>query len=329
MSTSGRRSPSTRMRGRAMRIMSCRVIIGRRASMSERERLELYSIAFENRAGSVAETAIRGSHQYHQCRRIIKGRRASPPPPGPTLPLLAAHADTLRAHDRHYKYAVSEIGNLKDFCFRRTACKPSPPPRLHQRRWHYREWAPAATACSLVGDFNSWDPTRHPCRVNADGVFYVFVPDDHDGLRPGSRYKAALTVRSRAGRRAARPLYARMGASNAAGSAHRRDVRARDVGRRTAPLQMAPSTACTASEDGPAGTHLRGACRHLGGGAEDCRMGALSTAYIAARRRPRIHRPPTHCRTGAWILRLVRISSLLIPRTALSIRLADGASGAR
>ena len=113
-------------------------------------------------------------------------------------PLLAAHADTLRAHDRHYKYAVSEIGNLKDFCFADGLQTFG----LHRDRtnggWHYREWAPAATACSLVGDFNSWDPTRHPCRVNADGVFYVFVPD-HDGLRPGSRYKAALTVRSRAG----------------------------------------------------------------------------------------------------------------------------------
>ena len=151
-----------------------------------RERLELYCIAFENRAGRVllrpqSAAVINIMPSGKRTSGLAAASWADPP-------LLAAHADTLRAHDRHYKYAVSDIGNLKDFCFADGLQTFG----LHRDRtnggWHYREWAPAATACSLVGDFNSWDPTRHPCRVNADGVFYVFVPD-HDGLRPGSRYK--------------------------------------------------------------------------------------------------------------------------------------------
>ena len=30
----------------------------------------------------------------------------------------------------------------------------------HNGAIFYREWAPAATGASLIGDFNSWNPTR-------------------------------------------------------------------------------------------------------------------------------------------------------------------------
>ena len=149
--------------------------------------------------------------------------------------LLAAHSDELRMLDEHFAETVRHITDAEGAC----ACAPllrshtaqsSSFPRessmpasasmlasagsmhdfcfanglryfgLHRCRdgWHYREWAPAARSCSLVGDFNDWDAERHPCRPDGTGVFHVFVPNA-DGLRPGGRYKAALTIRSRAG----------------------------------------------------------------------------------------------------------------------------------
>jgi 1,4-alpha-glucan branching enzyme len=50
-------------------------------------------------------------------------------------------------------------------------------------------WAPNACAVSVVGDFNSWDPRRHPMRLRyPSGVWELFVPR----LGPGARYKFAI-----------------------------------------------------------------------------------------------------------------------------------------
>jgi 1,4-alpha-glucan branching enzyme len=48
-------------------------------------------------------------------------------------------------------------------------------------------WAPNAARVSVVGDFNSWDPARHPLRVRSDGsgIWEGFIP----GLGTGERYK--------------------------------------------------------------------------------------------------------------------------------------------
>ena len=114
--------------------------------------------------------------------------------------LLASHSDELRRLDEHFSETVRNItdaeGSMHDFCFANGLHYFG----LHRcsEGWHYREWAPAARSCSLVGDFNDWDAERHPCRPDGSGVFHVFVPNA-DGLRPGGRYKAALTIRSRAG----------------------------------------------------------------------------------------------------------------------------------
>lgn len=109
-------------------------------------------------------------------------------------------ADALRAQDAQLRDTLRRIvaaeGSLHDFCFANGLC------RFGLQRaaggWRYREWAPAASACSLVGDFNGWDVTRHPCRAGSDGVYSCFVPDA-DGLRTGDKYKVALMVRSAAG----------------------------------------------------------------------------------------------------------------------------------
>ena len=57
--------------------------------------------------------------------------------------------------------------------------------------WVYREWAPAAHALSLIGDFNGWDRQANPLRKLDFGVWEVFLPDaEYDArLRHGSRYK--------------------------------------------------------------------------------------------------------------------------------------------
>jgi 1,4-alpha-glucan branching enzyme len=50
-------------------------------------------------------------------------------------------------------------------------------------------WAPAARGVAVAGDFNGWDPRRHPLRsMGASGVWEAFVPDAH----VGDRYKLAI-----------------------------------------------------------------------------------------------------------------------------------------
>lgn len=50
-------------------------------------------------------------------------------------------------------------------------------------------WAPNAQRVSVVGDFNSWDPRRHPMRkYSGPGVWDLFIP----GLAPGDIYKYDL-----------------------------------------------------------------------------------------------------------------------------------------
>jgi 1,4-alpha-glucan branching enzyme len=47
-------------------------------------------------------------------------------------------------------------------------------------------WAPNAARVAVVGDFNSWDPRRHPMRVrHGAGIWELFLPR----VAPGSRYK--------------------------------------------------------------------------------------------------------------------------------------------
>jgi 1,4-alpha-glucan branching enzyme len=50
-------------------------------------------------------------------------------------------------------------------------------------------WAPNARAVSVVGDFNTWDPRRHPMRLRYPaGVWELFIPR----IGVGARYKFAV-----------------------------------------------------------------------------------------------------------------------------------------
>jgi len=43
---------------------------------------------------------------------------------------------------------------------------------------HFAVWAPNARNVSVVGDFNDWNPARHPMRRRTDiGVWEIFIPD--------------------------------------------------------------------------------------------------------------------------------------------------------
>ena len=58
----------------------------------------------------------------------------------------------------------------------------------------YREWAPAARALSLVGDFNGWNREAHPLERGEGGVWSVFLADDPRGLRHEDRVKVHVVT---------------------------------------------------------------------------------------------------------------------------------------
>ncbi len=60
---------------------------------------------------------------------------------------------------------------------------------------NFAVWAPNATGVSVVGDFNEWDPRRHPMRKHIpSGVWELFVP----GLEAGTIYKYHVRHRDQA-----------------------------------------------------------------------------------------------------------------------------------
>ncbi|GAB3333105.1 alpha-amylase family glycosyl hydrolase [Marivirga atlantica] len=61
----------------------------------------------------------------------------------------------------------------------------------HHNGWYYREWAPAADALSLIGDFNNWNPEAHPMQRKEGGVWEVFI-DDKEGLGHLSQVKVKV-----------------------------------------------------------------------------------------------------------------------------------------
>ena len=71
--------------------------------------------------------------------------------------------------------------------------------------WYYREWAPAAQAMYLTGDFCGWDRYAHPMKSLGNGIFELFLPGT-DALRDGQR---VMTVVVHDGKELERiPLYA-------------------------------------------------------------------------------------------------------------------------
>ncbi|MDR3120652.1 MAG: alpha amylase C-terminal domain-containing protein [Clostridiales bacterium] len=108
---------------------------------------------------------------------------------------MRAYEKTRDALTENGKKSLSEIANGHLYYgFHR---------RPDGRGWVYREWAPAADALSLIGDFNGWDPERNPMAKNARGDWEITL----DALAHGSRVKVRVTSRGKSRDRI--PLYIR------------------------------------------------------------------------------------------------------------------------
>jgi 1,4-alpha-glucan branching enzyme len=71
--------------------------------------------------------------------------------------------------------------------------------------WYYREWAPAAEAVYLTGDFNSWNRKSHPLTKKENGVWELFL-SGRDSLKNGQK---VMTIIVNNGKELDRiPLYA-------------------------------------------------------------------------------------------------------------------------
>jgi 1,4-alpha-glucan branching enzyme len=73
----------------------------------------------------------------------------------------------------------------------------------------YREWAPAAKGLFLTGDFNGWNRTSHPLRINAKGYWEIFLNDLNykSTFTDGSKLK--VTVKTNEGEFDRIPLFIR------------------------------------------------------------------------------------------------------------------------
>ena len=71
--------------------------------------------------------------------------------------------------------------------------------------WYYREWAPAAEAVYLTGDFNNWNRSSHPLEKKENGVWEIFI-SGKDTLNNGQK---VMTIIVNNGKELDRiPLYA-------------------------------------------------------------------------------------------------------------------------
>lgn len=62
-----------------------------------------------------------------------------------------------------------------------------------RKGWCYREWAPAAQALSLIGEFNNWDSSKNSLNKIDDGIWEVFIEDSSDcPLVHGSKLKVQV-----------------------------------------------------------------------------------------------------------------------------------------
>lgn len=72
--------------------------------------------------------------------------------------------------------------------------------------WYYREWAPAAEALFLFGDFNNWNRSSHPLTRKDGGVWEIYLPGENALLH---KSKVKVHVISNGFGRDRIPLYIR------------------------------------------------------------------------------------------------------------------------
>ena len=120
-------------------------------------------------------------------------------------PYLASHEEDINLrmdlYKRKRKDLLGKIKNIVDFAnghkyfgFHRT-----------ETGWVYREWAPAAEAMYLTGDFNGWKDMACPMERIGNGVFEVHLKGE-DALKVGQKVQAIVIHNGEMLRRI--PLYA-------------------------------------------------------------------------------------------------------------------------
>ncbi|SFI09371.1 1,4-alpha-glucan branching enzyme [Tindallia magadiensis] len=121
-------------------------------------------------------------------------------------PWLKPYANDLELRMNRYqelkKVLLKEKGKLYDFANGHHYFG------FHRQKdgWIYREWAPAADALYLMGDFNHWDRYQHPLKKRENGIWEIYLPDKHI-LQHGSRVKVHVVKEGQGKDRI--PLYIR------------------------------------------------------------------------------------------------------------------------
>lgn len=111
-------------------------------------------------------------------------------------PWLKPYEKQLAERERYFtlrKFAIEAMGSLEQlsrshefFGFHRGE-------RDGETGVWFREWAPAAKALYLTGEFNNWSRDSHPLAREAQGVWSIFVPDNApEKLIHGSRLKVRV-----------------------------------------------------------------------------------------------------------------------------------------
>jgi len=95
-------------------------------------------------------------------------------------PWLKPYSGEITNRIERFKDSLEEIrrdgGNLMEFA---SAYKTMGINYDHDAGgWWYREWAPAARALFLCGDFNNWDRTSHPLKHVGRGNWEIFLPGE-------------------------------------------------------------------------------------------------------------------------------------------------------
>ena len=91
-------------------------------------------------------------------------------------PWLVPHQNDLELRMKHYQNLkdalLKDDKSFKDFANGHNYFG------FHQTEtgWYYREWAPAADALYLLGDFNSWNRDSHPLTKKENGIWEIFIP---------------------------------------------------------------------------------------------------------------------------------------------------------
>ncbi|NLD49491.1 MAG: 1,4-alpha-glucan-branching enzyme [Clostridiaceae bacterium] len=90
-------------------------------------------------------------------------------------PWLAPHRHDLEERMKRYYGVKNELlGEIKSF---NDFANGHHYFGFHQTEegWYYREWAPAADALYLIGDFNGWNRDSHPLTRKDNGVWEIFL----------------------------------------------------------------------------------------------------------------------------------------------------------